>query len=257
MINDNGRSFSVAGGVSARSVPICPRVFVLSDLRLLREGLAALLAQQSAVKVVGMAGLSAEPAEIAERCPHILLLDVSGPGALEVSGPIRLALAGAKVVALGVVEDEETVLACAEASVSGFVAPGGSVADVVAAVQSAVRGECVCSPRTAGLLLSRVAGRVARLSAGLDALTEREREIVMLMDQGRSNKDIARALDIRNATVKNHVHNILGKLQARSRAEAVAQLRRGLRGPAETLAERIPAGRTMDYRQRPGLGQRI
>jgi DNA-binding NarL/FixJ family response regulator len=106
--------------------------------------------------------------------------------------------------------------------VAGFVGLDGSIADVVAAVQSAIRGELECSPRTAGMLLRRVSA-----ASTLDELTRREREIMRLMTDGLSNKQIARALDIRVATVKNHVHSILGKLGVQRRGEVAAGARKG------------------------------
>ena len=201
----------------------CPKVFVLSDSRLFRDGVAALLAREPGLQVTGTAALSA---------PHrsydadILLLDIAGRHALDQFGLLHSANASAKVVALGVVDDATLVLACARLGVSGFVAPGGSAADVVQAVQSAVRGELRCSPRTAGLLLSLARRQDDESAPHPDTLTEREAEIILLIEQGQSNKDIALTLGIASATVKNHVHNILSKLRVRNRQQAVAQRRK-------------------------------
>ena len=155
-----------------------------------------------------------------------------------------------KIVALGVAEVEQVVMACAKAGVSGFVAPSGSVKDVVAAVHSAVRGELVCSPRMAAMLLNGVSALVARPLADVDndTLTQREREIVLLMSEGLSNKQIARSLGIQNATVKNHVHSILSKFRVRRRGEVAAQLRRGqIGGPENLVLPKLPTGRTNGY----------
>jgi DNA-binding NarL/FixJ family response regulator len=155
-----------------------------------------------------------------------------------------------KIVALGVAEVEQVVMACAKAGVSGFVAPSGSVKDVVAAVHSAVRGELVCSPRMAAMLLNGVSALVARPLADVDndTLTQREREIVLLMSDGLSNKQIARSLGIQNATVKNHVHSILSKFRVRRRGEVAAQLRRGnVSGPENFVLPKLPNGRTNGY----------
>jgi len=215
-------------GTAMRGVPLRPRVFILSDFRLLREGAALALSQQPSIQLIGSSDLSAPPRQIADLCPDVLLLDITVPGSLDVTPPIRDAMPAVKIVALGVVEVEQVVMACAKAGVSGFVAPDGSAKDVAAAVHAAVRGELVCSPRTAGMLLSRVSALAARPSADADPdmLTRREREIVLLMSEGSSNKEIARALGIQNATVKNHVHSILSKFGVCRRGEVVAQLRR-------------------------------
>lgn len=219
-----GTSTAPLGSFSFSPTPTRPRVFILSDFRLLRDGVAAALAEQPSVVVVGTADLSAQPCRIAELTPDALLLDITVPGSLDLSLPIREAMPSAKVVCLGVSETESVVMACARAGVSGFVAPNGSVKDVLAAVHSAVRGELVCSPRTAGILLNRVnALSASRAADGTsDALTQREREIARLVGEGLSNKQIGTTLGIQSATVKNHVHSVLGKLKMRRRIEIVA-----------------------------------
>jgi DNA-binding NarL/FixJ family response regulator len=239
-----GTSIAQLGGFSASQTPLRPRLHILSDLRLLREGVAAALAQQPTVEVVGSSDLSASPRGIAELAPDVLLLDITVPGNLNLSQPIRDAIPRAKVVCLGVAEIEPVVMACARAGVSGFVAPNGSVNDVLAAVHSAVRGELICSPRTAGILLNRVSAlAVSRLvDESSDALTQREREIARFVGEGLSNKQIGSALGIQSATVKNHVHSILGKLKMRRRIEIVAFSRR----QATHSPDRIPE----NHRQR-------
>lgn len=203
----------------------CPRVFILSDLRLFREGVALALAPHTSIKVVGSSALSEPPDQLAQLKPHVLILDVTLATDLDRSGAIRALMPELKIVALGVAEVEHVVMACAEAGVSGFVAPDGSAADVVTAVHSAMRGELVCSPRMAGMLLNRVTTHVAKPPTGADheMLTPREREIGSLMSAGLSNKHIARQLGIQNATVKNHVHSILSKMRVHRRGEAAAQ----------------------------------
>lgn len=131
------------------------------------------------------------------------------------------------------------MLACAEAGVSGFVSRNGSIHDAVTAVHCAVRNELVCSPRIAALLFSRVAaaGSKRLVDRDNDALIRREHEIVSLIMQGLSNKEISRQLRIQNATVKNHIHNILSKLQVRRRGEVAARIR----GSA-VLSPRRPRG---------------
>lgn len=233
-----GTSIAQLSGFSASPTPIRPRIFILSDLRLLREGVAAALAQQPTVEVVGSSDLSTQPWAIAELAPDVLLLDITVPGSLNQSQPIRDVMPRAKVVCLGVVEVEPVVMACARAGVSGFVAPNGSVDDVLAAVHSAVRGELICSPRTAGILLNRVSALAVSRTAddSSEALTQREREIARFVGEGLSNKQIGTALGIQSATVKNHVHSILGKLKMRRRIEIVGFSRR----QATHSPDRIP-----------------
>jgi DNA-binding NarL/FixJ family response regulator len=180
------------------------------------------------VQVVGASDLSIATGEIAALAPDAILLDVCVPGVLDAVIPIRREMPDSKIVALGVAEDEPVVMACARAGIAGFVHPHGSAHDVVMAVHSAVRGELVCSPRTASILLSQVRASVPAPASttAADTLTPREQEILALLGEGQSNKEIARQLSIGSATVKNHVHSILGKLGVQRRGEAAAQQRR-------------------------------
>lgn len=177
-----------------------PRVFILSALRLLREGIAAALARQATIEVVGLGDAGFVADEIARFQPDVVLLDVYVPGMLAAVGPLRQAMPFARVVALGAAETEPVVMACARTGVSGFIGPEGSAHDMVNAIHAAVRGELVCSPRTAALLLHGVLELAGGASAAVppEALTPREREILGLMSEGLSNKQIARHLGIRD-----------------------------------------------------------
>jgi two-component system, NarL family, nitrate/nitrite response regulator NarL len=221
-------------GESAQDArPILPRLFVLTDIRLLREGLVLALSRQSSVQVVGSSDLSPSASDIAATRPDVVLLDITMPGGLDMSLPIRRILPDVKIVAIAVAEVEAEIVTCAEAGISGFVSRNGSAQDVVAAVHGAVRGEVICSARMAALLVNRVAALSEKphVAASSHALTRREREIVSLLSEGLSNKEIARALRIQDATVKNHVHSILGKMQVRRRGEVAAQVGRVGRRP--------------------------
>ena len=200
-----------------------PTVFIVSDVRLLRDGLVLSLSRQPSLAVAGSADLSISPTHIAAARPDVVLLDVGAPGGPETLLVLRQALADLKIVAIAVSDIEQEVVACAEAGISGFVSRDGSIQDLVTAVHCAMRNELVCSPRVAGMLFRRVAAIGSERSHGPDnALTRREHEIVSLMTQGLSNKEIARQLRIQNATVKNHIHSILAKLHVRRRGEVAA-----------------------------------
>jgi two-component system nitrate/nitrite response regulator NarL len=138
---------------------------------------------------------------------------------------------GTRIIAFGVADDWDDVQACAATGVAGFVTRNSSVADLVQAVHSARRGELICSPRIAALMFERMRTGENRSEPQVQerALTTREREICELLERGLSNKEIARRLFIEQATVKNHVHNILEKLQVTRRGEAAATLRRAVR----------------------------
>ena len=128
---------------------------------------------------------------------------------------------------LAVLETEDDVVTCAEAGIAAYVPYEASIADLLATLARVRAGELACPPRIAAGLFRRLAVRaieqnVAAVSAGL---TQREEEILALIDQGLSNQEIAGRLEIEVSTVKNHVHHILGKLAVRRRGEAAARVR--------------------------------
>ena len=164
-----------ANGHALRSMTR-PRVFILSNIRLMREGLTLALSRQPGIDVVGSSDTETLH-EVAECAPDVLLLDVSNAATLECSTSLRRALPDKKIVALGVAEVEPVVLACAKAGVSGFVYSQGSAHDVAMVVHAAVRGELVCSARTAGMLLDGITSLNEAAHGGSgDALTAREQE---------------------------------------------------------------------------------
>jgi DNA-binding NarL/FixJ family response regulator len=206
------------------------RTLVVADTRLFRDGLAHALASVAEIDVVATARGSEEAlARIAELGPAIALVDTGGADG---TAAVRALVDGAPevdVLALAVPERETEIVMLAEAGVAGYVTRDASLEDLVAAVSSIARGETLCSPRVAATLFRRVAALAAeqRFSEGLPLvrLTKREREIVDLIGDGLSNKEIASSLQIEFATVKNHVHHILEKLQVSRRGDAVARLR--------------------------------
>jgi DNA-binding NarL/FixJ family response regulator len=206
------------------------RVLVISGVCLYRDGLAALLARQRRVEEVATAADVAAGVEYARAVagrPSVVLLDSAGIDIGEAICVLREALPDVHVVAMTVQNREPELLAAAEAGAVGFVTVDASVKELVATIESADRGEALCSPSLAAALMRRLADRASERAAHeqTPALTSREREIVELIDEGLSNKQIAQQLRIELATVKNHVHNILGKLGVQRRGEAAALLR--------------------------------
>ncbi len=207
--------------VHTRGRCAAPRVYVVSDVRLYREGLTGSLAGQPGVEVLGAGGCAEVLSEIGSLQPEVMLLDLGARDSLAMPRHARLIVPTLRVVAYAVAEVEADVLACAEAGICGYVPQNGSIEDLVAAVQRAVRGELVCSPRIAALLFSRVASLSSgrEIVSGDAPLTSRERQIAALVARGLPNKEIARRLRLGNATIKNHVHNILQKLNLQRRGE--------------------------------------
>jgi DNA-binding NarL/FixJ family response regulator len=202
-------------------------VFLIAETRFYREGLADALARVAGVRVVGTATGADALVRLRLLTPDVVLLDTAVADMLDLVGTLVAASPSARVVALALPERDSEVLACVEAGASGYVTEDASLAELVATVESVARGEMRCSPRITGTLLRRVAALAAghRPSPPLRTLTGRELEVLELLAEGLSNKQIARRLCIEVATVKNHVHHILEKLQVDRRGEATAHLR--------------------------------
>ena len=204
------------------------RVFIVSEVRLYREGLARLLRRGQRLEVVGAAADVPEALAALRELPdppEAVLLDVPAPAGLEGLHQLEAAVPTARIIVLNVSDaDEQAVIAWAEAGVGGLLARDVDVDDVAQAVRTTAEGGTVCSPPLAALLLRRVA-KSAQERPVTSPLTSREREIAGLLEQGMSNKEIAAHLHIELPTVKNHVHSILTKLKASRRGQAAAMLR--------------------------------
>ncbi len=205
-------------------------VVVAVGVRLFREGLSDVLGREPAVTVVAAAAdVAAMDDDVRTSEPDVLLVDVALPGARSAVLRLIAALPALKVVALGEFQESDEVIAYAEAGVAGFVTRDQALDELVATLESVVRGHLHCPPHIAAALLQRVASVAARRSPMHDGrrgrLTVRELEIVALLESGLSNKQIAGQLSIEVPTVKNHVHNILEKLQVSSRADAASWAR--------------------------------
>jgi two-component system nitrate/nitrite response regulator NarL len=227
------RSHDAAFGVipQAHDRPAPLRLAVVADVCLYREGLAGALARRGEARVLGTAATRAEAAALVRDArPDVVLLDMATPQAADIVRDARAAHADVKIVAVAVAESEELVLACAELGLAGYVARTASLDDLIETVRAVARGELVCPPHIAGSLFRRVAALAGRTApaaapAPADVLTPREREVLSLIDRGCTNKEISRRLSIELSTVKNHVHNVLEKLQVRRRSAAAARMR--------------------------------
>jgi two-component system, NarL family, nitrate/nitrite response regulator NarL len=221
------------------------RVLIVADCGVHREALAESLGGDDGCDVVGVApGPEEAVAAVEEVGPEVVLVDMPTPAGANAVRALVAAAPEIKVVALAISEVEPDVIAFAEAGASGYVARDGSMDDLVAAVESVARGECLLSPDIAAKLFRRVAtlAREPRLEPIQERLTARELDVLHLIDEGLSNKEIAKALSIELPTVKNHVHSILEKLNVRRRTAAAARARRlGLlrrASPADDRTER-------------------
>ena len=200
-------------------------MLVVDDHALFRDGLVRALKGESDLEIVGEAvdGLDAIE-RAAELQPDVVLMDVRMPGAtgIEATRRIRAAQPSTKIVMLTVSDDEEDLFASVRAGATGYVLKDGSPAEIAGAVRAATAGQSVISPSMAARLVAEFNVLSGRLEAENDGrrLTTRELEVLRLIARGLSNKDIASELVIAENTVRNHVRNILEKLQVRSRVEA-------------------------------------
>ena len=203
-------------------------VAVIAAIRFYRESLARYLADMDGITVLGSAGTPVEAEVLLERAESaIVLFDVARVNDIGLIHLVREAAPGARIIALGLPELRSELLACAEEGIVGFVGRDSSLEELVLAIRAAAREEFECAPTLAGALLRHVGQLAAaqRLAPAGVALTPREREIGALIERGLSNKEIASLLHIELPTVKNHVHNLLEKLQVSTRGQAAAVYR--------------------------------
>jgi two-component system, NarL family, nitrate/nitrite response regulator NarL len=202
------------------------RVFVASEVRVYRAGLARLVATEDGLELAGAGKAPECPSRFRGSAqPDVVLIDVTEHGALSVAREIHSAAGEAKLVVLVSPDQEIDLPEWAGAGVSGFLSREASSHELVEILRRAACGASPCSPDVADAYLRRArerSGNHARLEA---ALTKREAQIAELLADGLSNKAIASQLFIELTTVKNHVHNILEKLDVHSRGEAAAKLR--------------------------------
>ena len=207
-------------------------VFIVDDNRLLREGLISMLAEQEDMVVVGAAENGKDALEkIRELHPDVALIDIGMPekDGIEVTQELHNSMPKVKVIILGMIDLTDEIMDCIEAGAAGYVLKEASFDYLVESIRSAKRGESICSPQMAASLFSRVAelavDNLPKIPVNLIKLTTREMDIISLIAEGLPNKEIAQRLFIETQTVKNHVHNILDKLQLHNRLEAVQYAR--------------------------------
>lgn len=200
-------------------------VLLAIAVRLYRDGLAVALSAQHGMQVHAASG---PPSKVlAAACalqPNVVVVDVSLVGALELMRELRTSRPEGRILAFAVGDEVDTLLAYADAGADGFFDSNGSLRELVDAIVQAADGGLPCAPRVAAQLLRHAVHRAAHPVQHGPAgnLTSRERQVFELVKQGRSNKEIASALHIAEATVKNHVHHVLAKMQVTTRGKAAA-----------------------------------
>lgn len=209
------------------------RVLLVDDQALFREALATLLGAQDGIEVVGEAGDGDEALRRAgELVPDVVLMDLRMPvlDGVAATRRLRVEQPAVRVIALTTFDDDADVFAALRAGAVGYLLKDVSSARLVEAVQAAARGESVLQPSVAAKVLARFAqlpdaDPAPRRQPLVCPLSERELEVLRLLADGRSNREIAGALFLAEGTVKNHVTNLLAKLDARDRTQAALRAR--------------------------------
>jgi two-component system NarL family response regulator len=202
------------------------RVVVVDDQELFRRGLTMLLAVEEDIDVVGEAGDGVAATELAATTvPDVILMDVRMPkrSGIEACLAIKEAVPSAKIIMLTVSDEEADLYEAVKSGASGYLLKDSSIDEVAQAIRVVADGQSLISPSMAIKLLDefKQMSRSDRQQVPSPRLTDRELEVLKLVAQGLNNREIAKRLFISENTVKNHVRNILEKLQLHSRMEAV------------------------------------
>ena len=209
-------------------------ILVVDDHEVVRQGLVALLGRRPGFQVVAEAGTVAEAIDAARRFqPDLVIMDVRLPdgSGIEACREIRAELPQTRVVILTSYPDEDAVLSAIVAGASGYLLKQVRARDLVSALEAVARGESLLDPAVTGRVLDRVR-RIATASEPdeLAQLTPQEQKILLLVAEGKTNKEIAADVFLSDKTVKNYVSSILAKLNLERRAQAAAYMAR-VRGP--------------------------
>jgi two-component system nitrate/nitrite response regulator NarL len=205
------------------SMPI--NVMIVGDVRLFRDGLATTLHGRRDIAVVATSsGDAGTLARVRALAPNVVIIDVQSSELVEFVQLIRTDCPSVRIVAFAINDTSDTLLQCAQAGVSGYVTSEAGIDDLVGMIYTVMREEFACSPEITTRLLRRLAARGEKSEATVaeSTLTARERQVLALICDGLSNKEIARACSISEATVKNHVHHLLEKRGLRTRGQLAA-----------------------------------
>lgn len=211
------------------------KVIVVSDIKIYCEGLSRILSNTHPIKVIGAENNFQNAVnKVKLGAPDVILLDMTMIDSCHIAQKILQLCPESKIVALSVPEEEENIIECAEAGIAGYVAREASLDELIETVIGTQNGEFRCPPKIAACVFKTIQ-RIAQNAKDscllpvehhnrenlATVLTKREQQIYSLMADGQSNKQISHNLVIEVSTVKNHVHNILVKLDVKSRTQAI------------------------------------
>jgi two-component system response regulator NreC len=199
------------------------RVFICDDHALFRDGIRAILQAHPSIEVVGAAGDGRDAVERVKALrPHVVLMDLEMPelNGLEATRRIVASRVGSRVLILTLYDDEEIVARCMEAGATGYVLKDGPATALILAVEAVSRGERFLSPRALTKIVA-FSRRGSRTRTKYELLTAREREVLKLLADGFSGKQIAARLQLSVKTVDAHKANLMRKLDLHDRASLV------------------------------------
>jgi DNA-binding NarL/FixJ family response regulator len=202
------------------------RILLVEDNRILREGIAAMVNGAADMRVVASsAGHEDTVLQVRRLKPHVVLLDLGlrSQNGMHIVKMLAKACPGVKVIGMGLIPTQTDIVESVESGASGFILKDATVGDFLSTVRSVAGGTKVLPPPLADSLFSHVIEHAIKKGSGKLAnavrMTKREREIISLIAEGLSNKEIAQRINIATYTVKSHVHNILEKLALHSRLQ--------------------------------------
>jgi len=199
-------------------------VLICDDHAMFREGVKTILSAQADIEVVGEAGDGKEAVEQTIRLyPHVVLMDISMPvlKGFDAARRIRKARPDVKVLILTVYDDEDLVARCLDAGAAGYVLKDSPPLQLIYAIQTVYRGQQFLSPKVLTGVVRQFISQPADFKAGYDLLSDREREILVLLAEGQSLKDIATQLNLSVKTVDAHKVNLMRKLDLHDRSELI------------------------------------
>jgi DNA-binding NarL/FixJ family response regulator len=202
------------------------RILLVEDNRILREGIASMVNGVPDMRVVSSsAGHDDTVEQVRKLKPHVVLLDLGlrSQNGMHVVKTLSRKFPGVKVIGMGLISSQLDVVESVEAGASGFILKDATVKDFLSTVRSVAGGTKVLPPPLAESLFSHVVEHALKNGkehlANAVRMTKREREIISLIAEGLSNKEIAQRINVATYTVKSHVHNILEKLALHSRLQ--------------------------------------
>lgn len=201
------------------------KIFVADDHPVVRDGLVAMLATQADFDVVGEAANGEQAVrEVSRLRPHVVLLDLEMPelDGVDALRQMRSACPDVRVIVFTAFDTDERIVGAVKAGAQGYLLKGAPRDELFRAIREVSAGGSLLQPVVASKLLKHISHTSDEAMPQVEALTERESDVLALLALGRSNKEIAAGLGISERTVKFHVSAILGKLGATNRTEAVS-----------------------------------